>query len=254
VRESGSVGRVVSLLDADVELGQGIPEPDREQARQRAAVRTIEITNPAWDPSAICRMAGSEWFGLYVLEGLVIRKVGVAGRLACEFLGPGDVFRPWATDGDYDPLSIHVDWLVVARSELAILDSRLARRMARWPSFAVALTERTAARARNLTMMAAVTHIPRTTARLIQVFWLLADRWGKVTPDGVLITLPLTHQVLAMLSGCHRPTVSITLQKLAREGLLIRQAPSRWLLTRTAIEMLHDQGGMLAQLETSYRS
>jgi CRP/FNR family transcriptional regulator, cyclic AMP receptor protein len=70
------------------------------------------------------------------------------------------------------------------------------------------------------------------------LFWLLAERWRHVGPDGVHVTLPLTHEVLAMLVGSHRPSVTIALQRLARAGLLTREGSDRWLLTNRAIEVL----------------
>jgi hypothetical protein len=70
------------------------------------------------------------------------------------------------------------------------------------------------------------------------LFWLLAERWGRVGPDGVHVTLPLTHEVLAMLVGSHRPTVTIALQRLARARLLTRERSDTWLLTNRAIEYL----------------
>ncbi|MBV9467446.1 MAG: Crp/Fnr family transcriptional regulator, partial [Solirubrobacterales bacterium] len=84
----------------------------------------------------------------------------------------------------------------------------------------------------------AVTHLPRVTSRLLIFFWLLAERWGRVGPDGIQVRLPLTHEVLAMLVGAHRPTVTVALQRLARAELLLRERPDRWLLTRSAIDSL----------------
>jgi DNA-binding transcriptional ArsR family regulator len=74
--------------------------------------------------------------------------------------------------------------------------------------------------------------------RLLILFWLLADRWGRVGTEGVYVTLPLTHEVLAMLIGAHRPTVTIALQRLTRAGFLIRERSDRWLLTNRAIDTL----------------
>jgi len=54
----------------------------------------------------------------------------------------------------------------------------------------------------------------------------------------VHITLPLTHETLAMLVGAHRPPVTLALQRLSRAGLLMRERPDRWLLTKLAIERL----------------
>jgi DNA-binding transcriptional ArsR family regulator len=86
--------------------------------------------------------------------------------------------------------------------------------------------------------MGALTHLPRAYERLLILFWLLADRWGRVSPEGVRLTLPVTHEVLAMLIGTQRPTVTIALRRLAAAGLLLREGRDRWLLTNAAIDGL----------------
>jgi CRP-like cAMP-binding protein len=93
-------------------------------------------------------------------------------------------------------------------------------------------------RARYLSLTEAVMHLPRAHPRLLILFLLLAERWGKVGPDGVRVSLPLTHEVLGMLIGAQRPTVTIALQRLARAGLLTRERTDCWLLTNAAIERL----------------
>jgi hypothetical protein len=63
---------------------------------------------------------------------------------------------------------------------------------------------------------------------------------GSVPMSGVRVASPIVNilNVLAMLIGAQRPTVTIALQRLARAGLLIREATDRWLLTNHAIERL----------------
>lgn len=228
----------VSLLDADADLGTGIDSKEFDEARRRAAAHVLEVDGPRWDPSGLSIEGTDGWLGMFVIDGLLMRRVTVASRAACEIFGAGDIFRPWDEDGEYDPLVIEVDWLVLRPTRLAILDRSFAIRVARWPAISAKLLQRAAGRARHLALIQAVTHLPRTHARLLLLFWLLAERWGKMGSDGVLIKLPLTHQVLAMLVGSHRPTVTIALQKLNREGLLIRESSSRWLLTHLAMERL----------------
>lgn len=229
--------QAVPLLDVDAELAAVIPEPEREQARWSSAVRMLEVAGPRWDPRAI-PTGRLDWLGLLVVKGLLVRRVGVASRTACEIFGPGDVFRPWDDDGD--PLTIVVEWLVLADTQLAVLDGELSGRLARWPTVSAELVRRVAARARYLTITAAITHHPRAQARLLLMFWLMADRWGVVTVDGMLIRLALTHQVLAALVGCRRPTVTLALKRLADKQLLLRQSSSRWLLTHKAAELLRE--------------
>ena len=65
--------------------------------------------------------------------------------------------------------------------------------------------------------------------RLWMLFWELADRYGKVHPDGIHLDLPLTHEVLSHLAGARRPSVSGALTRLADEaGCAARGA---WMLS-----------------------
>ena len=230
----------VSLFDADPDLADDIAPEEFEEARRRAVARALQLEGPRWDPRELSQTAGPGWFGLFVVDGLLVRRVAVAGRTACEIFGMGDLTRPWDEDGEYGPLVIDVDWMVLKPTQLAVLDRSFALRMARWPSVSARLLQRVAGRARHLALTQAVTHLPRTHARLLLLFWLLAERWGTVTGKGVVVKLPLTHQVLAMLVGSHRPTVTIALQKLSRAELLIREGPQRWLLTTEAVHCLHE--------------
>ena len=228
----------VALLDADPDLAAGVPAEEQELARGRAVAGVMELEPPSWDTREVVARSEAGWLGLFVLDGLLIRRVEVGKRAACELFGPTDLIRPWDTDGDYDPLPMTVTWLVLKRTRLAVLDTSFVLRIARWPTITSRIVSRVAQRARYLTLTAAVTHLPRAYARLLILFWLLAERWGRVVTEGVYVTLPLTHEVLAMLIGAHRPTVTIALQRLTRAGFLIRQRSDRWLLTNSAIETL----------------
>ena len=59
-------------------------------------------------------------------------------------------------------------------------------------------------------------------ARLLALLWHLADRWGKVGPDGTHVPLRLTHATLAQLVGAQRPSVTSALRGLEQRGLLRR--------------------------------
>jgi hypothetical protein len=61
------------------------------------------------------------------------------------------------------------------------------------------------------------------------LFWHLAERWGRVRPEGVILPLGLTHSVLADLVAARRPTVTTSLTELARQQL-VTPAVGGWLL------------------------
>jgi CRP-like cAMP-binding protein len=229
---------IVALLDEDPDLGAGIPPAELEVARRRTIVGTIDVDRPTWDPDEVSSLAEPGWLGLMLLDGLILRRVDVGRRAACELFGRGDLLRPWDTDGEYDPLPISVRWMVLRPTRMAVLDGAFLQRTAHWPQINSRIVSRVAQRARYLTLIQAVTHLPRAHARLLLLFWLLAERWGRVSPEGVRVTLPVTHDVLAMLIGSQRPTATLALQRLSRADLVIREPPDRWLLTRRAIDTL----------------
>jgi hypothetical protein len=236
---AGNAAPAAALLEVDPDLGEGLSADEFSEARRRALARVIELSPPSWNPDYLRAEAERAWLGLFVVDGLLIRRVTVGKRTACELFGPSDLFRPWDTDGEYHPLPISVDWLVLKPTRLAVLDTSFVVRVAPWPTINSQIVSRLAQRARYLALLQAVTHLPRADARLLILFWLLAERWGRVGADGVSVLLPLTHQVLAMLIGARRPTVTLALQRLTRAGFLIRETRDRWLLTNTGIECLN---------------
>ena len=233
-----SARQTVSLFDADPDLAAGVPADDLEAARRRAVAAVVEVGPPQWDTRAVCAMAEPGWLGLFMIDGLMIRRVTVGKRAACELFGPSDLLRPWDADGEYEPLPIDIDWIVLKTVRLAVLDDAFVLRTAPWPSINSGIVSRVVQRARYLSLTEAVMHLPRAHPRLLILFLLLAERWGKVGPDGVRVSLPLTHEVLGMLIGAQRPTVTIALQRLARAGLLSRERTDCWLLTNAAMERL----------------
>jgi CRP/FNR family transcriptional regulator, cyclic AMP receptor protein len=79
----------------------------------------------------------------------------------------------------------------------------------------------------------AIVHHPRVDTRLHMLFWHLAARWGRVTPDGTVLPLPVTHALLAEIVASRRPTVSKAVTQLADAGLVTRQGTG-WLLRGAA--------------------
>ena len=86
-------------------------------------------------------------------------------------------------------------------TRLALLDGGFARRACRWPTVTAELMHRTLRRSRSLSVLLALTQARRADVRLRTLFWHLADRWGRVTPAGIVLPLQLTHSVIAQLTG-----------------------------------------------------
>jgi hypothetical protein len=175
---------------------------------------------------------------LLILEGLVTRTTSLLGRTSIELLGREDLIRPWEELGDTVPLSLDVRWSVHQEARLAVLDEDFARRVSAWPTIAAALVARTARRARALAFQTAILEHPRLDVRLMLLFWQLAERWGRVGPDGVAVRIDLTHRMLGRLVRAQRPSVTASLCELARRGMLTRRHDGAWMLHGSADEQL----------------
>jgi hypothetical protein len=168
-------------------------------------------------------------FGLLLLSGFVVRRVGRAGRFGAELLGPGDLLRPWQTVGAFATRPFEPAWSVVAPAEIAVLDAGFARRVAPFPPIAIGLVDRATLRSRHLAVALAIIQQPRVDDRLHWLLWHFADRWGRIGPDGVTVDLSLTHSLLGELVAARRPSVTTALSSLAAEGKVERDGSS-WLL------------------------
>src|ERR687895_526606 len=73
-------------------------------------------------------------------------------------------------------------------------------------------------REQSLGMLARFPHVERVRAKLLQ----LARSHGRVSERGVLIHLPLTHDLLAGMVGSARETVTWAIRELVEEGFVSR--------------------------------
>ena len=215
------------VLDADPDLAELVPDARRDAARQSSLAAAVEVSRGVWDARLEADRA-RDGYGLLVLNGLLIRRVGYGGRYGAELLAGGDLLRPWEFDGD-DTIGFETGWRVLVPARMAVLDLGWAERMGQFPRVGPALAGRALARSRRLAAMMAIAQQPRLDDRLWMLFWELADRHGRVHADGVHVDLPLTHEVLSHLVAARRPSVSGALTKLAGQGRLRRNGRG-WVL------------------------
>jgi len=147
--------------------------------------------------------------------------------------------RPWQHDGEDVSLPFDTTFRVIDQALFALLDARFAARAAPYPEVAGALIGRAMQRSRTLVVNMAIAHYPRIDRRLLMLMWHLADRWGRVTPDGIRVPLRLTHQQLADLVASRRPSVTSGLHRLVEEGHLSRLGDD-WLLHGEPPRELYD--------------
>jgi len=220
---------LISLVDADPELGELLAAGELEAARRGAVTREQRLSAGAWDAGASLQ-PDVHHRGFMIVDGLLSRDVQVLGRRCVELLGHGDVMRPWQWDDEGSHVRAEVGWVVLEPSRLAVLDQGLVTRMAPWPQLGLELFNRGTRRAHALAVALAIAHHPRVDDRLLLTLWHLAERWGRVTPEGIVVPLPLSHQRLADLVGAHRPSVTTAMGELTRAGAICRRDEGHWVL------------------------
>ena len=173
---------------------------------------------------------GSQPIGLLVLDGLLVREATVGDHPCAELLGPGDLLRAWDDREAEILLPRTVEWTALTHSAARVIDQALAVRAAQWPEIFAALVERAARRAERLVVMQAIAHLTRVDDRLLALLWCLAERWGRVVPGGVLVSLRLPHRTLAGMVGARRPSVTTALGQLIAREEIERRPDGGWLL------------------------
>ena len=222
--------RMVYVFEEDRELLWEVPDDERPEARSRGAAPLLELDSGRWETPASAVEDYPACLGLLVLDGLLLHSVTVGREPRSELVGSGDVIRPWEEEDKAASVPFESCWEVVDPARLAVLEARFAVLVRRWPRLLPALIGRATRRSRWLALQLAVAELRRVDDRLMLFFWHMADRWGRVRPDGVVVPLPVTHDVLAQLIGVQRPTVTSALGRLSDAGLIQRQADKTWLL------------------------
>jgi CRP-like cAMP-binding protein len=217
------------VLREDSDLAEAVPASRRERALLELKARQAWIPMGPWSG---LEPADPDGLGLLVLDGLMLRKVGIDGRFGAELLGEGDLLRPWQEDAEPLTLRATSAWQVLEPARLAILDEHFARVLGRYPRVSGRLLARAVQRSRHLSVNMAIVHQARVDVRLHMLLWYLAVRWGRVRGDGIAVPIRLTHTTLADLVAARRPTVTTALAELARRGVVL-PVDDGWLLAGT---------------------
>jgi CRP/FNR family transcriptional regulator, cyclic AMP receptor protein len=235
----------ISVAEADPDILRGLDELAAAEARVAALADLISFQPGAWEPSL---EAARALYGLFVIDGLLSRSVVIEGRRAAELLGPGDVLRPYTSETMDPAVPFTTEWDILQPTRFAVLDREFADAISPWPEIAGALMDRMVGRAHALAFQLAVSHLKLVETRLVAVLWYYADRWGRVTPEGRVLPVRLTHALLARVVGARRPSVSTALGRLQDRGLLERMANGHWLLLGEPPSELHELGDVTLPL------
>ena len=228
------------MLVEDPDLGSDLDEENLRRAQAVLAAPTFVVEPGPWHPSEhLEQHKPPGHLGFLVLDGLLLRGLDLHGAGCAELMGAGDLIRPW--DDDSRPTLTRVaTWQVVATARLAVMDRRVAAVAGRWPEVIARLVDRAVQRSHSLAFHLAVCSITRVDLRILAVLWNLADRWGRVTQQGVVLPVPLTHLALGQLVSARRPSVTTALGQLKARGLVEPRDEGGWVLHGDPPEQLDE--------------
>jgi CRP/FNR family cyclic AMP-dependent transcriptional regulator len=219
---------IVRPFDYEPSLLERLSRRDADAARRSTVAEAVWIDRGDLDPPAV---RGDEVeLGFLVLQGLLLHRIEHVSRRAVELLGPGDLIRPWGPSDLSASLPSRTSWLVSEPTRVALLDRRFREEIACWPGVLPAVLDRLTVRIVSMALQLSLAKLPRLETRLLYLFWHLADRWGRMERDGVVVSLRISHQLLADLVSAQRTSVTHALGGLRDSGALVRLSPDRWLL------------------------
>ena len=198
-------------------------------ARHEVRAVPLKLRRGEWSPEELGPISSAS-VGLLVLDGVLACEVILEDTISTELLGPADFIRPWREE-EPSLLRQRVRWQVLAEARMAVLGGSFTKACRRYPELSEALTDRALARSQRLATTQAISHLNSVERRVCALLWHLAERWGKVTGDGIVVPLTLSHRLIGELIGARRPTVSTAFAALEREGKVRRRGDATWLLT-----------------------
>jgi CRP-like cAMP-binding protein len=213
------------LVDALPDFADQLGADRLEHIRRAVRVRLLAVRRGAWDAPGDAEAAGA--IGFVIVSGTVLRRVLAGHREGAELLGAGDLVQPSRETGD-------VSWRVVADCSLAVVDLRALADAAIVPELVGALLGAATSRTQTVARQLVIAQWPSVDERLVATLQSLADRWGVMTPEGIVLPDFLTHSVLAPLVGARRPSVTTSLKRLNDTGAVRRRPDGRWLLDTAA--------------------
>jgi len=224
VEARGPAPSTIPLLELEPDLAGMLTA----EQRSVAAGFRLPLATVTKDSDLTALIVGSRAFGALVLDGLLLQTIHIGTRPALRLIGPGALV----------PLNRAADWMPLARSRLlptdcvgiALLGRPFLVAAHRWPQVVVCLHGRMLEHSARLATQLAICQLPRVQDRVLAMLGLLAESWGRVTPDGISLQLALTHETLAGLIGARRPSVSLALKDLAERNAVVRR-DNEWLIT-----------------------
>lgn len=211
------------LLDLDEGWDDAVPAAERALAQRVLTVGGSHVPAGPWDAQPV---PGDP--PVLILDGLLWRETVLTGPAAGELLGPGDVIVTRRRDDD----ATAIRWRALTPMRFAHLGPRFSLAAQRWPGLNDELRDRLVARSERQARHVATLQLQRVEDRVLVTLTELAGRFGRVRPDGVQLTVGLTHAMLGQVVGARRSTVTLALGALREQGL-VTPCAGGWVLSPT---------------------
>jgi Crp-like helix-turn-helix domain len=216
------------------------------QRRPASDLLSLEILGGLAPATVKLMLGGLPAIKLAPGEQLDVSERGVAcalirsGRLALDFdahgdehhrtvtlVEEGDVLVPpcegWAATGP------RLVCRALQESIVILVDTERFEHWLAEPRFAANLVRVLAAQVADRELAVAIALEPRVERRLLLKLRQLAERFGRMTPQGMRLDLRLTHQQLADMVGAVRESVTIAMGKLAQSKVLTIENRTIWI-------------------------
>lgn len=214
----------IPIVDAQLDLTRHLTTAELDE------LGSFSLPVVTRDPGTVhlsALLAEHRAFGASVLDGIVMSAQQIGEQTGVQLLGPGDLLIP-VREPSPDWLS-DMEVRAPAPVRLALFGNELLAAAFRWPRIIEGLYACVGDQLQRLTAQLVICQLPRVDERVHAMLWLLAESWGQVTSAGVRLPLGLTHETLGALVGARRPTITLALRKLTRDGAILHQ-DTGWLL------------------------
>lgn len=221
--------RVSRLLAHDVDLLACVTDPEQRRfAREAVVVKELDLASG--ERLDLVTVAPQASLGLLVLSGFLAREISITTRISAELVGPEDFVSPEYLEPPGSLFEHGLSWVALGPTRLALLGDDFREQVRAWPEILCALVERARRAGDRASLGRAIGRFATVEARLLMLLWHWASSWSVVTPEGVRLAVPLSHERLARLIGASRPTVTTAIGRLRQAGYLGQCRDGHWLL------------------------
>jgi hypothetical protein len=218
---------LVPLLALDPSFSAGIDPAEVDVARRATAAVAFDLPTGPWRPTVDGTWHGHPLCAL-LIDGVILRQIGLGERPGAEPLGPGAAFDINAARHPF--LDARVNWHVAAPARIAVLDARFLAAARRWPALQATLTRRLMEQIARSAVHAAICQRRNVEDRILLMLWHLAGQLGTVDGDRGHVRVELTHDMLGRLVGAQRPTVTLALGALTERRALAQRTGGGWVV------------------------